>query len=138
LISCFLAGMKSRRRKQVSVHPETYIRQKFSFQCRNEQFSARSRKSRNYAEAYNLYAVQVIPQIDAEIAEKGHFWMETSWFRGQAGRPAQRPGEQRVPEMANTIRMSGQADDKFGWTRGRRRVLRRSRIPDPVSLYVPF
>ena len=21
--------------------------------------------------------VQVIPQIDAEIAEKGHFWMET-------------------------------------------------------------
>jgi hypothetical protein len=24
------------------------------------------------------YAAQKIPQIDAEIAEKGHFWMETS------------------------------------------------------------
>jgi hypothetical protein len=47
-------------------------------------------KSRNYAEAYKSYAAQVIPQIDpreigstfhragAEIAEKGHFWMETN------------------------------------------------------------
>ena len=25
------------------------------------------------------YVAQVIPQIDAEIAEKGHFWMETSY-----------------------------------------------------------
>ena len=25
-----------------------------------------------------MCAVQTIPQIDAEIAEKGHFWMETS------------------------------------------------------------
>jgi hypothetical protein len=52
-------------------------------------FFARSRKSRNYAEAYKWYAAQVIPQIDsreigfafrrasAEIAEKGNFWMET-------------------------------------------------------------
>ena len=24
-----------------------------------------------------MYAAQTIPQIDAEIAEKGHFWMET-------------------------------------------------------------
>jgi hypothetical protein len=23
------------------------------------------------------YAAQVIPQIDAEIGQKGHFWMET-------------------------------------------------------------
>jgi len=35
-------------------------------------------KSRNYAEAYKWYVAQVIPQIDAEIAEKGHFWMETN------------------------------------------------------------
>jgi len=47
-------------------------------------------KSSNYAEAYKWYATQVIPQIDpreigsafhragAEIAEKGHFWMETN------------------------------------------------------------
>ena len=49
-----------------------------SFQFRNEQFSARSRKSRDCAEAYRLYAAQGIPQIDTGIAEKGHFWMETS------------------------------------------------------------
>ena len=29
-------------------------------------------------EAYKGYAAQVIPKIDAEIAEKGHFWMGTS------------------------------------------------------------
>jgi hypothetical protein len=69
-----------------------YNGHKLSFQCRNEQFFARSRKSRNYAEAYKQYAAQVIPQIDpreigsafhgagAEIAEKGHFWMETKIF----------------------------------------------------------
>ena len=30
------------------------------------------------AETYTWYVAQEIPQIDAEIAEKGHFWMETS------------------------------------------------------------
>lgn len=40
---------------------------------------ARLRKSRACAEAYNWYVAQAIPQIDAKIAEKGHFWMETSW-----------------------------------------------------------
>jgi hypothetical protein len=47
-------------------------------------------KSRNYAEMYKWYTAQVIPQIDpreigsafhragVEIAEKGHFWMETN------------------------------------------------------------
>ena len=49
-----------------------------SFQFRNEYFFARSRKSRDCAEAYNWYVAQAIPQIDAKIAEKGHFWMETS------------------------------------------------------------
>jgi len=34
-------------------------------------------KSRNYAETYKWYVAQGIPQIDAEIAEKGYFWMET-------------------------------------------------------------
>ncbi len=47
------------------------------FQIRNEEFFARSRKSRNWAETYVEYAAQVIPQIDAEIAKKGHFWLET-------------------------------------------------------------
>jgi hypothetical protein len=40
-------------------------------------FFARSRKSRACAEAYSKYAAQGIPQIDAEIAEKDHFWTET-------------------------------------------------------------
>jgi hypothetical protein len=31
-----------------------------------------------------VYVAQVIPQIDAEIAEKGHFWMETSLIPLQA------------------------------------------------------
>jgi hypothetical protein len=26
------------------------------------------------------YAAKVIPQIDAKIAEKGHFWMKTNYF----------------------------------------------------------
>jgi hypothetical protein len=88
---------------EVSVHPEIYFEYKLSFQFRNEQFFARSRailqdsrierlnsrpsgrgawrprvKFRNYAEAYKRYAAQVIPQIDAEIAEKGHFWIDFS------------------------------------------------------------
>ncbi|KPK88796.1 MAG: hypothetical protein AMJ94_14070 [Deltaproteobacteria bacterium SM23_61] len=46
-----------------------------SFQFRNEQFFARSRKSRDCAEVYRLYTAQTIPQIDAEIAEKCHFWI---------------------------------------------------------------
>ncbi len=33
--------------------------------------------SRNYAEVYKWYSEEVNPKIDAEIAEKGHFWMET-------------------------------------------------------------
>jgi hypothetical protein len=48
------------------------------FQFRNEQFFARSRRSRDCAETYTWYVAQGIPQINAEIAEKGHFWMETS------------------------------------------------------------
>jgi hypothetical protein len=32
----------------------------------------------DYAEAYIWYAAQVILQIDAGFAEKGHLWMETS------------------------------------------------------------
>jgi len=49
-----------------------------SFKISNEKFFARSRKSRDYAETYIQYVAQGIPKIDAEIAEKGHFWMETN------------------------------------------------------------
>jgi hypothetical protein len=53
-------------------------------------FSARSKKSRDCAETYIWYVAQGIPLIEprgigcafhragAEIAKKGHFWMETS------------------------------------------------------------
>jgi proline dehydrogenase len=65
----------------VSAHPEMNLwimGTSVSFQFRNEQFFARSRKSRDCAEAYIRYVAQAITQIDAEIAKKGHFWMETS------------------------------------------------------------
>jgi len=51
-----------------------------SFQSRNEIFFTRSRKSRDYAEAYNRYAAQEIPQIDVEIVKKSHLWMGTDYF----------------------------------------------------------
>jgi len=63
-----------------SVHQKFRNKALMSFQFRNVQFSARSRKSRNYAEEYIEYAAQVIPPIDAEIADKGHFWMETEYY----------------------------------------------------------
>jgi len=62
----------------VSVHPETPEGANWSFQFINEQFAARSRKSRDCAEAYFTYAAQEIPKIDVEIVAKGHLWMETS------------------------------------------------------------
>jgi hypothetical protein len=30
-----------------------------------------------------VYAAQAIPPIDAEIAEKGHLWVETSYLQGR-------------------------------------------------------
>jgi hypothetical protein len=42
-----------------------------SFPIRNEQFFARSRKSRNYTEAHEEYAAQGIPKLDTEIAASG-------------------------------------------------------------------
>jgi hypothetical protein len=51
-----------------------------SFQFRNEAFSARSRNSRDCAEAHMCTSHPVAAgQIDAKIAEKGHFWIETSY-----------------------------------------------------------
>jgi hypothetical protein len=44
------------------------------------KFFARSRKSRNCAEAYAAYAAQEIPQTDTEIAEKGRFETETIYY----------------------------------------------------------
>jgi hypothetical protein len=42
------------------------------------QFSASSRKSAALRGGIRLYVAQVIPPIDAEIAEKGHLWTETN------------------------------------------------------------
>ena len=53
---------------------------RWCFQFINEQFFVRSRKSRDCAEAYRAYAAQEIQKIDAEIAEKGHLWMETRFI----------------------------------------------------------
>ena len=47
------------------------------FPSGNEQFFARSRKSRDCAETYLEYVAQTIPQIDTEIVEKGRFQTET-------------------------------------------------------------
>jgi hypothetical protein len=47
------------------------------FQSRNVQFSASSRKSVELRGGILLYAAQAIMLIDAEIAEKGHFWTGT-------------------------------------------------------------
>ncbi|RLC29669.1 MAG: hypothetical protein DRH37_07050 [Deltaproteobacteria bacterium] len=68
-----------------------------NFRSGNANFCARPRKSRDYAEAYIRYPApacvpacpvrtadrlrigrQVIPRIDAGIAQKGHLWMETT------------------------------------------------------------
>jgi hypothetical protein len=74
--------------------------QKLSFQCKNEQFFASSKtilqdsgigrlygrpsgeehghpKSNQASPHPALRPEQVIPQIDEEIAEKDHFWIET-------------------------------------------------------------
>jgi hypothetical protein len=64
--------------KLTSVHPEIPEGANWSFQFINEQFAARSRKSRDCAEAYFTYAAQEIPKIDVEIVAKGHLWMETN------------------------------------------------------------
>jgi hypothetical protein len=44
------------------------------------QFFASSRKSAALRGGILLYAAQAIPPIDAEIAEKGHLWTETSYM----------------------------------------------------------
>jgi hypothetical protein len=41
------------------------------------QLFASSRKSAALRGGVLVYAAQAIPPIDAEIAEKGHLWMET-------------------------------------------------------------
>ena len=56
-----------------------------SFQSRNEQFFVRSRKSRDSAGAYTGYVAQAISQIDTEIAEKGHLWMESRYWTNIVG-----------------------------------------------------
>jgi hypothetical protein len=59
-----------------------------SFQIRNEAFFCKVKASgnprrgrgteRSKASAKKWYVAQGIPLIDAEIAKKGHFWMETN------------------------------------------------------------
>ena len=52
-------------------------------QSGNEKFYARSRQSRDCAEAYIWYVAQAIPQMNAEIAENGHLWTG-NWLKRHA------------------------------------------------------
>jgi hypothetical protein len=56
------------------------LRALVSFRSRNVQFSGSSMKSVELRGGILLYAAQAIPPIDAEIAEKGHLWLETNLF----------------------------------------------------------
>jgi hypothetical protein len=49
-----------------------YSIQKFAIFCKFKDISGIARRKTV------LYAAQAIPPIDAEIAEKGHLWMETN------------------------------------------------------------
>ncbi len=74
---CFNAlNRNSERIPPIHLRPVTRTGNKLKtlwrFQFGNRQFWASSRKSRDCAEAYAMYAAQEIPQIDAEIAQKGH------------------------------------------------------------------
>jgi hypothetical protein len=72
----FLLKRITKEAGQTSVHPETPEDASWRFQFINEQFAAKSRKSRDCAEAYFTYVAQEIPKIDVEIAGKGHLLME--------------------------------------------------------------
>jgi hypothetical protein len=53
-----------------------------SFQTRNETFFYKVKKIKGLrGDVQEGYVAQGIPLIDAEIAKKGHFWMETSLGR---------------------------------------------------------
>jgi hypothetical protein len=54
-----------------------FIKGTDSFPIQKSPFSASSRKSAALRGGVFVYGAQVIPPIDAEIAEKGHFWTET-------------------------------------------------------------
>jgi hypothetical protein len=53
------------------------LKAQISSRSRNVQFSDSSRKSVELRGGILLYAAQAIIPIDAEIAEKGHFWTGT-------------------------------------------------------------
>ena len=46
----------------------------------NLDFGAYAFKSMSLRGDVHWYVAQGTPQFDAEIAEKGHFWMDTSWM----------------------------------------------------------
>jgi hypothetical protein len=55
-----------------------FIKGTDEFSIQKSPFSASSRKSAALRGGVLVYAAQTIPPIDAEIAEKGHLWTETS------------------------------------------------------------
>ena len=55
-----------------------FIKGTDSFPIQKSPFSASSRKSAALRGDVLVYAAQAISPIDAEIAEKGHLWTETT------------------------------------------------------------
>ena len=68
------------------------------FRSRNVQFSVSSRKSAELRGGILLYAAQAVPPIDAEIAEKGHFWTETIWPAAAGSQVLRRRGLWFLPD----------------------------------------
>jgi hypothetical protein len=69
--------VEQQKRSRTGVHPFIKKIHTSGLQIRKE-FFRKIKESRDSAEAHVGYTAQGIFQIDAEIAEKGHFRMETN------------------------------------------------------------
>jgi len=65
------------------------LRALIRFRSRNEQFSASFKNIKELRGGILVYAAQAIPPIDAEIAEKGHLWTETTYPEAFLPQPLQ-------------------------------------------------
>jgi len=72
-----MAGIRLAR-PLISVHPETKLGHKCVSNLEIGNFGPAQGNQGIALKAYAMYAAQVIPQIDTEIAQKGHFRMETN------------------------------------------------------------
>ena len=73
--------VKNTRSELVSAHPRTLKKEVgtgVSFQFSPPRRIRKIKKIKGLRGGVPRYVAQAIPQIDAQIAEKGHLWMETS------------------------------------------------------------